>query len=1300
MTAALLMPSLRQRMVYTFRWRPCATDLWRDTAPIRSEIFGTERLEHHALTLAAAQTVAPWRGPRVQPLTARVEDNARYLLTAYRSCAKTLQSRRPVTPAAEWLLDNFHLVEQQLHQIGEDLPRGYYRQLPKLADGPFAGYPRVFGLAWAYVAHTDSLLSAPSLTRFVKSYQQVSPLSIGELWAVAITLRIVLVENMRRLAEQIILGNEQRMVADRIVDQVLGARNDPAVTPRDALLAATASLVTAPLDEIVSAQIAKRLRGFDPAETPLHAWLEDRLDQQGSSIETVVQNAQLRQGASNVTMRNIVTSMRLASEHDWADFVEDISLIDSRIRARSDFAAMDFNSRNGYRTEIEILARRSGLSEIAVADAALRLAAQGAPGAESDPGFSLIGPGRRALERDVRFVPTLKMRLARLLGRHGLAGYLGAIVLISAVVLGAALWTTGVDGLALLFLAITGLVTASEAGIALVNLAITRSVRPKLLPALDLVGGIPSSLRTLVVVPVILHDAEDLQAQIDQLEVHHLSSTGGALHYALLSDGPDAVSQTTPQDASLVAIAEAAMKRLNARYPSEQDDRFLFLHRHRLWNPAEGVWMGWERKRGKLTELNRLLRGATDTSFLPHQSLPPDVRFVITLDADTRLLRDTVARLIGKMAHPLNRAVFDPRARRVTSGFGIIQPRVTPALPTGSDGSFFQRVFSSPGGIEPYASADSNVYQDLFAEGSFTGKGIYDIDAFAASLAGRVPDNSMLSHDLFEGDFARAGLASDIDVVDDFPARYDTAMRRQHRWVRGDWQLLPWLIRPDSGLSPLGRWKVADNLRRAMVAPFTLAALFAGWLLPVPMAVVWTLAVLFMLALPHLVGLPFAVLPGRAGITSRSHLAALLSDARRSLAQIALNTAFLADTAWQMIDAAGRAMFRMAVTRRHLLQWVTAAAAGAGVRLRPDAQYRQMAGGLILGLSACGVAVTLNPEGWPIVAPFALLWLAAPALAYRVSRSQAAAVSVPLAATEVHALRLIARRTWRYFETFVTEADNFLPPDNFQEIPTPTVFHRTSPTNIGLYLLSTTVARDMGWIGQAAAITRLEQTLLSVQRMPRFRGHLYNWHDTCDLRVLEPSYISSVDSGNLAGHLIAVAQACRSWQDTPLAEAERRAGLDDALALARMSLTPETVAVSVLLDRLSAANELQEAFPTLLSLASEAAGLATALKEPAADLAFWCGAARDCIAGHVEDATNRTGLRLVEVERLARDLAMQMDFAFLLDPDKRLLSIGFSVATNTRDPNCYDLLASEARLASLFAIAKGGSDAGGGRIVR
>ncbi|MFN4171976.1 MAG: GH36-type glycosyl hydrolase domain-containing protein, partial [Pseudorhodobacter sp.] len=1288
-------------------WPGTRPDVWHDTAVIRSDLFGMERLEHHALSLAAAQDLenhpGGWAGlaranpfkrdlPRVRPLPARVRDNATFLLAAYRACARTLQAGRPIAPAAEWLLDNFHLVEQQLRQIDDDLPAGYYRQLPKLAGGPFAGYPRVFGLTWAYVAHTDSLLSGPALAGFVKSYQQVSPLSIGELWAVAITLRIVLVENMRRLAEQILKGSDLRRVADDIVDQVLAARHDPARAPQEVLLAATAPFVNAPLDEIIAAQIAKRLRGFDPEETPLHAWLEDRLRHQGSMIEDVVQNVHLRQGASNVTMRNIVTSMRLASELDWADFVEGVSLIDTRLRARSDFAEMDFVTRNRYRTAIEVLARGSNLSEIAVTDAALDLTGAGAEtgkGAAADPGHGLIGPGRAALERAVDYRPTPAMRLGRRVARLGLAGYLGAIALTSAIVLALALWASGAGALAMVVLALTGLATASEAGTALVNLVVTRVVRPRLLPGMDLSKGIPPDLRTLIAVPVLLSDRDDLMALIAQLEVHHLSSTDGALHYALLSDGPDAATEHLPDDAALIAEAGAAMDRLNATYPSAHGDRFIFLHRRRQWNPAEGVWMGWERKRGKLHELNRLLRGAQGTSFLPHPRLPQDVRFVITLDADTRLLRDTVARMVGKMAHPLNRAVFDPATQRVISGYGIVQPRVTPALPTGAEGSFFQRIFSSPGGIEPYASADSNVYQDLFGEGSFTGKGIYDVDAFAASLAGRVPDNTMLSHDLFEGVFARAGLASDIDVVDEFPARYDVATCRQHRWVRGDWQLLPWLIRRGSGLSPLDRWKIADNLRRAVVAPMAVVTLFAGWLMPLPLAAGWTVAVLLMLALPHLVGLPFAILPGRAGITSRSHVAAFQADARRALAQIALNLAFLADTAWQMADAGLRTAVRLAVTRRNLLQWVTAAAAGAGARPGPVAQYGEMAGGVVLALGVCGVALVLNPAAWPVVVPFAALWLAAPALAYRVSSPRAARATQSLADSETRTLRLIARRTWRYFETFVTEADNFLPPDNFQETPTPTVFHRTSPTNIGLYLLSVTVARDMGWIGQAEALTRLEQTLQTVGRMPRFRGHLFNWHDTRDLRVLDPPYVSSVDSGNLAGHLIAVAQACRDWQNTPLDDAERCAGLSDALMLAREAPGAKDAGLTLVLDRLSDAAAREGTFSDLLPLAAEAAAKAREVAGTDSDAAFWCAAAQNCIAGQLADATGNPAARLTAVEDLARGLAMEMDFAFLLDPEKKLLSIGFSVAANARDANCYDLLASEARLASLFAIAKG-----------
>ncbi len=1272
-----------------------ADGLWADTAPIRSDLFGIERLEHHALSLATAQSVPKGRPVVVFNLLSRVKDNARVLLAAYRSGAQALDAGHTITPAAEWLLDNFHIVEQQLRQIEDDLPPGYYRHLPKLAAGPFAGYPRVLGLAWAYVAHTDSLLSEAALLRFVQAYQTVQPLTIGEMWAVAITLRIVLVENMRRLAVQITEAGRLRRLADALVDQVLAASGTGASTHM-----ILAGLDGAELSEIMAAQIAKRLRGTDPAGTPLAAWLDGRLLRMGLTVDAVVASAQARQGASNVTMRNIVTSMRRLSEMDWADFFEAASLIEARLREAPGYGEMDFATRNRYRTAIEMLARHSdhgaekqgdaAQGEASVTEAVLAIARAGTTVAARDPGYALIGPGLNALRDSLGYAPPLSVALGRHLHRLGLPGYLGAIALASALVLAATLWLTSVwlTGLHGMVLMVTALGLAVEAGTALVNLMITRLVGPKPLPGMALEQGIPADLRTLVAVPILLADAADLAAQIQQLEVHYLSSVTGEVHYALLSDGLDSATEATASDAALITAARAAIATLNAAHPSPGGDRFLLLHRQRRWNPSEGVFMGWERKRGKLTELNHLLRGATDTSFLPGTAVPQGVQFVITLDADTRLLRDTVRRLIGKMAHPLNHPVIDPLRQRVTSGYGILQPQVTPALPLGLEGSLYQQISSSPGGIEPYAAAASDVYQDMFDEGSFTGKGIYHVDAFMAALAGRVPDNSLLSHDLFEGAFARAGLASDIQVVEEFPARQDVDARRQHRWARGDWQLLPWISgrrKATGGISAVNLWKMLDNLRRSLLAPLTLLSLFAGWQLPLPQALVWTAAVLALLALPRLIALPLAVLPGRAGITSRSHFQALLGDVQLAFAQTGLMIVSLADTAAQMLDAILRTAVRLR-RGRHLLEWVTAAQASQAGLPGYLGFYRQKARGVALGLFTCALAYALNAGVWPLVLGFATLWLAAPALARRISLPIAAHAATPLAPGERDALRLIARSTWRYFETFVTESSHFLPPDNFQEIPRPVVATRTSPTNIGLYLLSVTVAQDMGWIGQAEAATRLEQTLATLLRLSRFRGHLYNWYDTTDLRVLDPAYISTVDSGNLAGHLIAVAQACEHWAAHP--GAPDLAGWQDALALAVAALPVAALPVAAL----GAAPDQQLA--DLLArvadqpaLAAEAAIMAEAQSGAESDLTFW---ARAVAASHASQlAEPATPARLRAVGELARQLALDMEFGFLLQPEKKLLSIGFSVASNTLDANCYDLLASEARLASLFAIAKG-----------
>ncbi len=1294
---------------------------WSDTAPVREELFGVERLERHAESLAAAQSVTP-TPPHVPSLYKRFNDNATVLLAAYRASAAELENGRSVVPAAEWLLDNYHLVEEQICEIRDDLPPGYYRQLPKLADGPFAGYPRVFGLSWALVAHTDSRVDPESLRRFIVAYQRIQPLTIGELWAMIVTLRIVLVENLRRLADQMTAGRKARRDADALADLLLahgGAQAD--------LQADTAAHATKPLSEPFAGQLAKRLRDLDPTTTPALGWLEERLARQGGSVEEMVEHVQRRQGASNVTVRNIITSMRLMSNVDWAELVESVSLVDQRLRAASAFAAMDFSTRDIYRAAVEELSRGSSHSELDIADQALQAAhaaaAQASDPVEADrmgdPGYHLIAGGRRALEQSIGFKAPVRLSISRLSIRLGIGGYIGTILGVTAIVMALALWALAGVGIGWLALfALAGFLPATEIATTLVNRGITWTFGAVTLPGLDLKAGVPPSLRTLVVVPTLLTNAADLLEQVERLEVHYLGSATGDLTFALLSDGIDADEESLEGDEHLLAIVAEAVAHLNHRHgPGPDGDRFLLLHRRRVFNAGENKWMGWERKRGKLCELNWLLRGATDTTFMPVDGRPPQVpggvRYVVTLDADTRLPRDTVPRLVGKMAHPLNRPRFDSAEQRVVDGYGILQPRVTPSLPIGREGSLFQRVFSGPGGMDPYAAAVSDVYQDLFGEGSYTGKGIYDVDAFEAALSGRVPENVLLSHDLLEGIFARAGLASDVEVVEEFPSRYDVAARRQHRWTRGDWQLLPWALGRVTGrqaVPAVGRGKIVDNLRRSLFAPFTLATVAVSWLLPLSSGIRGTLFALAAIAIPAFLPTLFAIIPRRVGVRLGSHVRALGGDLRLAGAQTVLSIAFLPDHAWRMGDAIARTMVRLFLTRRHLLEWTTAAQSAAGPRLDLLGFYRGMASGTSLGLLVAAGALALAPSSWPIALPIAFLWLTAPVLALRTSRSPTAAPSHAVSESEGRDLRLIARRTWRFFETFVTAADNMLPPDNFQVAPKPVVAHRTSPTNIGLYLLSAVAARDFGWAGTRETVERLEATFASMRKLQRFKGHFLNWYGTLDLRPLNPAYVSSVDSGNLAGHLIAVANACEEWIGEPIAPEARR-GMADNLALAREAVAAvlatsgenrqQLVAMLDEIDgQLTGAQTIEAISPLLKRLTEKAAKAAETIlsaraDEGVPDHVFWTEALRRVVAEHESDRLQGVSFppglaaRLTALAGAAREMALAMDFAFLLDPERKLLSIGYSIADNLLDPSCYDLLASEARLASLFAIAKG-----------
>ena len=1333
---------------------------------IRAELFSVERLEQHAQSLAKVQRVSPTARHR-NPLPRKLEENSAILVAAFRAIARSAQFHRPITPAGEWFLDNFHIVEEQIREVKHDLPPHFYRELPKLAEGPLAGYPRLYGIAWALVAHTDSGFDEMRLVRFIKAYQKVQPLTIGELWAIAITLRIILVENLARLAHGIVQRGMMADKADAVADRILGVKGREG----EAAHAVIADMAPITLSAPFIARLEQRLRDQDSNASAMLRWVDEHNAQAGTSTEQIIRDEYQNQGATNVTVRNVITSMKLLSAIDWTEFVEEVSLVDAVLRQGSAFAAMDFSTRDRYRRAIEKLARHSPLDEIAVARAVIRQS-KSVPNGENaarlrDPGYYLISSGARAFQEQIGYQPSLPQRLQRAVAATGLAGYLAIIVLVMAVFLGMMLMLMAhppVVGWRLAAFFILGFIPASELAVALVNRAVITRTGPACLPGLELRTGIPENLRTLLVVPALLTGADAIERQIQQLEVHYLANAEGDLRFVLLSDWLDSDGESAPGDATLLQTATDGIADLNHRHgPLPDGPRFYLLHRRRLWNPIEGKWMGWERKRGKLHEMNRLLRGATDTSFLPIKDQPPlpsGVRYVITLDADTRLPRGAARKLVGKMAHPLNVPRIDPQFCRVIEGHGILQPRVTPSLPVGSTGSLFQWVFSGPNGLDPYAFAVSDIYQDLFDQGSYVGKGIYDIDAFEAALHQRIPQNAVLSHDLLEGSFARAALASDVEVVEEFPSRYDVEMARQHRWVRGDWQLLPWIFargrdlvggRHRTRIPALARWKMFDNLRRSLFAPAILLAILWGWSLHFHDALLWSAFVFAAIALPPLLPLAGGLLRSRPEISRASHLRSLGRDFALAGMQILFVTTFLARHAWMVLDAICRTLFRLFISRRSLLEWMSFAQAAYGRRTSWRGFALQMLGAFLFAGFCISLVAMVHRHTWGLAAPFFGLWAFSPAIARWSSETPRREPHLEISSGHAEELRLIARRTWRFFEAFVTPEENMLPPDNFQEDPHQVVAHRTSPTNIGLYLLSVIAARDFGWIGAAEMTERMEATLATMAKMERFRGHFLNWYDTTTLNPLDPRYVSSVDSGNLAGDLIVMKNACHDLLDAPVTRWRWFAGVDDTLLLLRQALDENPAAdpaiapamralAQALQEQAEPATGLESIAHKLTVLARHAQAILDAARGAGGGVAVWARALCDCAQSHRRDLdaffpwlgatasmdpallrvlqapdltlrklalfldgrsdlpelvahtrveTQSVVARLEEIAGTALRMADEMEFGFLFDQGRQLLSIGYSVDTQAQDPNVYDLLASEARLASFFAIAKG-----------
>lgn len=1197
--------------------------------PIRGEMFGADRLAKHARNIARKHKVLPPKKQRGHgPLLERLDDTRRVLSEVQIRLSNAAENGVEISPAGEWLLDNSHIVQEHVREIRTNLPGGYYQELPKLANGTLADYPRVYEVAIELIAHSEGHLSLENITLFVREYQRVSVLKMGELWAIPTMLRLGLVENIRRMSMRVAARLDEVELADRWASRLMVANDESSTALALELDAFVHHHPT--FTPIFVTRFLHQIRGYQVNFTPL-IWLEQWIAEDGPTAEVAVTKSNRMTALTQVTVANCITSLRTIARLDWKDFVEQQSATEKILRkdVSGHYPTMLFGTRDHYRHVVEHIAKRTKKEEEEVARIALALSGT-APNEgdlrRSHIGYYLLDDGRRELEKATGYTPPPKELIYRWTQRHPTVLFFGGITTGTLLLLALVFSVAGPETLGLkIAVFLLTLIPANEIGIGVVNQLVTLLMPPHILPKLEFrEDGVPDEYRTAVVVPTLFGSVKAVTEALEHLEVQFLANRDPNLFFAILSDFTDAQTETKESDDAIVEAATLGIIDLNSKYSRDARDVFYLFHRRRLWNEQQGVWMGWERKRGKLGQFNRYLRGQAADAFSTVVGNPAalqSVKFVITLDSDTVLPRNAAQMLVGAIAHPLNTPEYDPQLGRIVRGYGIFQPRVGVSL-TSAHASHFAAIHSGHPGVDPYTTAVSDVYQDLFSEGSFTGKGIYDVDAFEQSTHGRFPENTLLSHDLIEGAYSRAALATDIEVYDDYPARYLTYTRRKHRWIRGDWQLLRWLTgtvpgpggRTKNQLSAISRWKIFDNLRRSVVEISLLVLLFVGWfVLPGP-AVLWTLLMLGAILFPWLFSLVLALMRPPRDQSWAAYYGAVGLDATVSAQQFLLAVTFLPHQAVVSADAIVRTLIRLGITRKSFLEWQTASqverSMASGSRMEV---WRRMWPVTLLTV-LLGIAVFVKLAGGSeaqsrdnvlllaATIPLLLLWLASPAVAHSLS-APATPNELRLSETERSSALRYARLHWGYFEQFVTEQTQWLAPDNFQEDPEPVVALRTSPTNIGLQLLSIVSAHDLGLIMLDDMIERLEKVFRSLERMRRYRGHFFNWYDLSDLHVLEPAYISTVDSGNFAGHLIALKQAC-----------------------------------------------LQK------------------------------GRNTECTAGDVA--------RLQAIAERSRDYALEMDFKFLYDDKRKLFSIGYHQAGNTFDSSFYDLLASESRLASFIAIAK------------
>lgn len=1131
---------------------------------VKDTMLAPEELHRHAIEMARNHQVGK-SARSLHWLVRRLNDNYSLISGVYTALNTDVTEAFPTAPASEWLLDNFYIIEEQVKLIRRNLTKGQYSRLPVLKKGYLKGYPRVYAIALELIAHSDGNIDEKALADFIEAYQSQVLLSMGELWAVPLMLRIALVESIRNICDKISDTRKEWHRAESLVSVIASHETDEKRI--ESLLNEQLDLME-PISPSFVEHVLQKLRKLGKGQAIVTVLLDQRLYEENSSTEMFTSLEHQLQASMQVSIGNSITGLRLISDMDWTELFESLSKVEQILRQDpcGIYSLMDFESRDYYRHEVEKLARAYGTSEINVADKSVYCAKASKGNAPQDHvGYFLVGKGRRNLLNLLCRSSSSHWRLFRLPVRRPLLIYLGSIFILTAFILSFLTYYAGLYSNArlitsTLLTAILLLVPCGELSINLVNTFLSHVFRPTLLPKLELREGIPQELATFIIIPTLLPDSVRVKELLLQLEVYYLANRDENLYFALVSDFKDAPSAEQAGDAGIIKAAVDGIRELNLKYARDKREVFYFMNRKRLYSRTQDRWMGWERKRGAIIEFNRLLRGNGNTGFdtvsADLSQLAP-IKYVITLDADTNLPMGAAKRLIGTIAHPLNKGVVNEEKGLVSEGYGLLQPRISVGI-HGANRSLFTRIFAGQGGVDPYTTAVSDIYQDIFNEGIFTGKGIYEVDIFLRVLENRIPDNAVLSHDLIEGCYLRAGLVSDIELVDGYPARYNTYAARQHRWIRGDWQLMPWLagsVRDKTGrrsrnrLSGISKWKILDNLRRSLLYPSLILLFLAGLAILPGNPLVWTSLAIIITASPLVTGLFNSLLTGNLQFGRHRTNTTLITGVKAACYQSLLLFTFLPHQAYLMMDAIIRTIVRVFITHRNMLEWVTAADTETGAKDNPSSFCKKMWFTVPAALAALLLSYYNSRLSLFMAIPAAFLWLLAPFAAYWVSRPYVKKRD-RLSEEDMDLLRGVARKTWRFFEDFAVESENYLPPDNFQLDPPKGVAHRTSPTNIGLLLVSVLSAGDLGYIGVSEISDRFDRILFTLEKMEKWEGHLYNWYNTITLEMLRPLYVSTVDSGNLVGYMIVAGAGLEEYLHLKVPQPAMALGIRDTLALA------------------------------------------------------------------------------------------------------------------------------------------------------